>query len=139
MFLASFPTQVVPFILGMFVLVEGLKVQGWLHPLASILSGRLTGTIWKTGLLSVALCAVLNNQPMTILLTTAMLEPEFSAALQDAYHGSSGAGTGGSGEVDGDQLSPAAAHARRGALFALVVGSNVGALWTLLGALAGLM
>ena len=60
---------------------------------------------------------------MTILLTSVCLEPEFT-----------GVEAGASGPLD-----QRATELQRAALFAVIVGSNVGALFTLVGALAGIM
>ncbi len=130
------PLQVVPFVIGMFALVEGLAMQGWVDALAGALgrasgAGGLGGTVWLMGVVSVLLANTINNQPMTILMTTVALNPRFVSAINEAY--------GGPPVASADQALPAAARTHEAALFALVVGSNVGALYTIIGALAGIM
>jgi len=63
------------------------------------------------GTISVVFCNILNNQPMTILFTTILQEDAFAVGV----------------------------NAERGAMFALILGSNLGANFTLVGALAGIM
>lgn len=72
----------------------------------------LVAVLLVTGTSTLA-CNVLNNQPMTILYTRILLDP--------AFYG---------------QVS---ARAQLGAMLALVLGSNLGANLTLVGALAGIM
>ena len=83
----------------------------------------LPAGLWCLGAASVLLANLINNQPMTILLTRACLTPAFAAAA-----------SGGS--------AAAAAGVRRNlraALFAVVVGSNTAACFSVIGALAGIM
>ncbi|KAJ9505571.1 hypothetical protein QJQ45_023722 [Haematococcus lacustris] len=130
--LLTLPWEVVPFVLGMFVLVEGLLVQGWLAALAQGLGSvagqaGVGGTLQLMGWLSVTLANAINNQPMTIMLTSAGL-------------GSSPApGAAAVGGWEGEGLQPATVAVQRAALFGVVVGSNAGAMVTLVGALAGIM
>jgi len=63
------------------------------------------------GVLSTLMCNVLNNQPMTILFTTILNEDTFDVGNTPF----------------------------RGAMFSLIMGSNLGANITLIGALAGIM
>ncbi|EFJ51291.1 hypothetical protein VOLCADRAFT_116516 [Volvox carteri f. nagariensis] len=111
------PWEVVPFALGMFVLVEGLYVQGWLNVFGNGLGRRSTelpAAIFIMGFLSVILANTINNQPMTILLTRVALDARYTA---NVGHG----------------------NTHKAALFALVLGSNIGAVFTLIGALAGIL
>ncbi|GLC51916.1 hypothetical protein PLESTB_000562700 [Pleodorina starrii] len=111
------PWEVVPFALGMFVLVEGLYVQGWLNVFGNGLgraSTKLPAAIFIMGFLSVALANTINNQPMTILLTRIALDVRYTAHVG---HG----------------------NTHKAALFALVLASNIGAVFTLIGALAGIL
>ncbi|KXZ50864.1 hypothetical protein GPECTOR_14g115 [Gonium pectorale] len=115
--LLGLPWEVVPFALGMFVLVEGLHVQGWLRVFGAGLgraSTSLPGAVFLMGALSVGLANTINNQPMTILLTR--------VALDDGFLRHVGQG-----------------NTHKAALFALVLGSNIGAVFTLIGALAGIL
>ena len=103
----------------MFVLVEGLSVNGWLDLFGAALGAAclqsLPLTLLVVGGGSTAAANLLNNQPMTILATRVLLAPRFAAALGD----------------DGRLL--------RGSRYALIIGSNVGACFTPIGALAGIM
>lgn len=111
------PWEVVPFILGMFILVEGLNVNGWIDKLASWLGGSATSlpmALFVMGSVSILLSNVINNQPMTILMTRVCLNPKFVAAVGNARN-------------------------VEASLFAVVVGSNLAANFTLIGALAGMM
>jgi hypothetical protein len=115
--LLGLPWEVVPFVLSMFCLVEGLNRNGWVESLARWLGGVLAGgAVWGTlfgvGLLSVLVCCLVNNQPATILLTRVIMSPAFAA-------------------VSGP-TGPAAA-------FAVVVASNTSANFSVMGALAGLL
>lgn len=108
------PWKVIPFALGMFILVEGLTSSGWIDWLASGIASSATGafsSVFLMGGLSILLANMINNQPMTILLTRVLLSKSF--------------------DVTGT--------ARTGAMFALILGSNLGACFTLIGALAGIM
>jgi len=71
----------------------------------------------------VLLANLINNQPMTILLTRACLTPAFAAAA-----------------AAGGAVAPAVAKRNlQAALFAVVVGSNTAACFSVIGALAGIM
>eukprot|EP00198_Chlamydomonas_reinhardtii_P005436 XP_001694772.1 predicted protein [Chlamydomonas reinhardtii] len=108
---------VVPFTLGMFVLVEGLSVQGWLAVFGSGLGDAcrtLPAAVFIIGFLSVFLANTINNQPMTILLTRVLLSEQFTSRV----------GYG---------------NTHMASLFALVLASNIGAVFTLIGALAGIL
>lgn len=109
------PWKIMPFVLGMFVLVELLDRAGWVAVLGSGLgtvqaSLGVAGATFFTCIVSALACNVMNNQPMTIL---------FTKMLQGAA-----------------MLPPAVARA---SMLALVLGSNFGANFTLVGALAGIM
>jgi hypothetical protein len=60
------PWEVVPFVLGMFCVVEGLNANGWVDSLATWLAGGLSGSVWGAlfgvGALSVLLANIINNQ-----------------------------------------------------------------------------
>eukprot|EP00775_Hariotina_reticulata_P007983 gene7983-8181_t len=129
--LAVLPWEVVPFVLGMFVLVQGLSDNGWIDRMATWLGAGVAGSVWSAlfavGGLSLVLANIINNQPMTILMTRVCMSPAFLAASADA----------GSHAADGTPGS------RSGAPFAsalsVVVASNVAANFTVMGALAGIM
>ena len=97
------PWQLVPFLLGMFVMTEALFQQGTIAKI-----GEWLGTdfaVLKYGALSFAGSNLINNIPMSVF---------FSSMI-----GAAGAG--------------------QGAMYATVIGSNLGAFFTPIGALAGLM
>lgn len=96
------PWALIPFMLGMFVIVLALSEQGVTAVLGSLLA-KLP-PILSYGVLSTLLCNVMNNIPMSVLM----------------------------GSVVAEQGS-------LGALYATVIGSNLGALLTPIGALAGIM
>ena len=108
------PWKIVPFVIGMFIIVEALTASGWVNLFASAISGtsnNLFIAILVMGFLSTLMCNLMNNQPMTILFTQILLSPSFNAPEQVKF----------------------------GCMFALIMGSNFGANFTLIGALAGLM
>ncbi|KAJ2784891.1 hypothetical protein H4R18_000816 [Coemansia javaensis] len=110
------PYGIVPFSLGMFIIVECLGTQGWTPRLAWVLRRMCpsaTAAVFVIGAVSTVVCNVLNNLPATILFSRAFQHPVFFAHTDD--------------------------RTRRGAMFALVVGSNLGANFSLVGSLAGLM
>lgn len=125
-FCAQFPTSIkcvrrlppdlIPFMLGMFVLVEALRAQGLLQYVANGLTAALApvdfnafATVFLFGTLSTLACSVLNNQPMSIL---------FSALVQ---------------------LSGLPPSAKRAAMLSVAMGSNFGANLSFVAALAGIM
>jgi Na+/H+ antiporter NhaD/arsenite permease-like protein len=119
--LMSLPYRIVPFVFGMFVLVEGLYESGWIDAMADILiasiptgSGPLSvfaSAFLLTGV-TILLCNLINNQPATILLTRVIIAEKFM------------------------NLAP---NVRSVGMFAVILGSNLGANFTLIGALAGIM
>ncbi len=96
------PWTLVPFMLGMFVIVLALSEQGVTAALSAVLSPL--PEIFSYGVISTLLANVMNNIPMSVLM----------------------------GSVIAEQGS-------LGALYATVIGSNLGALLTPIGALAGIM
>lgn len=60
------PWEIVPFVLGMFCVVEGLNANGWVDSLAAWLAGGLGGSVWRAlfgvGALSLVLANIINNQ-----------------------------------------------------------------------------
>eukprot|EP00879_Flechtneria_rotunda_P007887 GHRR01008264.1.p2 GENE.GHRR01008264.1~~GHRR01008264.1.p2 ORF type:complete len:550 (+),score=214.94 GHRR01008264.1:975-2624(+) len=117
------PWDTVPFVLGMFILVEGLNANGWVNKLALWLAGGINGSVWTAllviGFFSVMLGNLCNNQPMTILMTRVCMSHVFVQAASSAATTSS-------------KVPLAAA-------FAVVIASNVAANYTVMGALAGIM
>ncbi|KAJ2147717.1 hypothetical protein IW142_001452 [Coemansia sp. RSA 564] len=113
--LRRLPYGIIPFSLGMFIIVESLSQQGWTPRLAWVLKRMCSSTaaaVFIVGAITTLACNVLNNLPMSILFSRALQHPIFA-------------------QVD--------SSSRKGAMFALIIGSNVGANFTLVGSLAGLM
>ena len=127
MVILRMPWGVIPFVFGMFVMVELLNSYGFVTLIASALTdiinsvaGTPTDGVSFTGILTACFvmsilstlsCNILNNQPMTILFTKILLS---SAYVQDAT-------------------------LQKASSLSLVLGSNLGANVTLIGALAGVM
>jgi Na+/H+ antiporter NhaD/arsenite permease-like protein len=114
--LRRMPWKIAPFVIGMFVMVDILAIFGWIQlggdGLASLFEAN--GTVINTmlmGIISALACNIFNNQPMVILFTRMLQTVSFTA-------------------------NPVAGQA---IMFALVMGSNLGANITLIGALAGIM
>ncbi|KAF9199806.1 hypothetical protein BGZ49_010023 [Haplosporangium sp. Z 27] len=112
------PWSILPFTFSMFIMVEGLADSGWISIFANWATKLIPNYIAATyavGFISVLLCNIFNNVPMTILVARILQHPNFVN-------------------------SPlATAEVQKGCLFALVVGSNLGACTTLISSLAGLM
>ena len=96
------PFEIIPFVIGMFILVLALELCGVTEWIGNALSRD--GSAFSYGILSFLACNVLNNIPMSVL---------FSKIL----------------EVGGNSAQ----------IFATIVGSNIGAFITPVGALAGIM
>lgn len=96
------PWSLIPFMLGMFVIVLALSSQGVTEVLSALLA-KLP-PVFSYGIASTLLSNVMNNIPMSVLM---------------------GSVVAGQGSL--------------GALYATVIGSNLGALLTPIGALAGIM
>jgi len=112
------PWKIAPFMISMFILVEGLNTVGWVGIIATGLAKLIAGngifaSVFTIGFLSAFGCVVFNNQPMTILFTKLLQHPNF--------------------------VNVASALEEKGSLFALAMGSNTGANLALNGSLAGLM
>jgi len=112
------PWAILPFTFSMFIMVEGLSDSGWIAIFAvwatKLAPNYITAT-YAIGLVSVLLCNLFNNVPMTILVARILQHPNF---------------------VESPLATP---EVVKGCLFALVVGSNLGACTTLISSLAGLM
>lgn len=106
------PWKIVPFLIGLFIIIESLASSGWTGLFASqlsIISGNLIATVFGICFLSSLMAGVMNNHPMTIFFVRAL------------------------------QSSSLTGTARLGAATAVIAGSNFGANFTLIGALAGIM
>lgn len=99
------PWQLIPFVLGMFVMVIGLSENGVTEAIAILLGEDMT--VLKYGITSFLAANVINNIPMSVLFCSII-------------------------ESLGDLCTAPA-------VFASVIGSNVGAFLTPIGALAGIM
>lgn len=112
------PWKILPFALGMFILVEALSDLGWTAIFAIALA-RITpdyvSAVFAVTFISLLSCQLLNNLPMTILFTRIMQHPNFTTAAN---------------------VTPVVL---KGCIFSLVIGSNLGACFTLVGSLAGIM
>jgi Na+/H+ antiporter NhaD/arsenite permease-like protein len=112
------PWKILPFALGMFILVEALSDLGWTAIFATALA-RITpnyvSAVFAVTFISLLSCQLLNNLPMTILFTRIMQHPNFTLA---------------------PNVTPVVL---KGCIFSLVIGSNLGACFTLVGSLAGIM
>lgn len=112
--LSRMPWKIVPFLIGLFIIAEGLASNGWTDLFATLLSkisGNLAGSTFGIGFFSSIAAGVMNNHPMTIFFVKTFQSPHFSG-LQAT---------------------------RLGSTLALIAGSNLGANFTLVGALAGIM
>ncbi len=114
--LARMSWKIAPFVICMFILVEVLETSGWIALFASSVGGvqntiGLVAGIFFMGFLSSFACNIMNNQPMTILFTKMLQNPAFTT-------------------------SPAITQS---SMYALIMGSNFGANFTLIGALAGII
>jgi hypothetical protein len=112
------PWKILPFALGMFILVEALSDLGWTAIFATALA-RITpnyiAAVFAVTFITILSCQLLNNLPMTILFTRIMQHPNFYQAAN---------------------VTP---KVLKGSIFSLIVGSNLGACFTLVGSLAGIM
>ncbi|KAF9124351.1 hypothetical protein BGW39_008290 [Mortierella sp. 14UC] len=112
------PWAILPFTFSMFIMVEGLSHSGWIGIFAKWATKLVPNYIAATyaiGFVSVLLCNIFNNVPMTILVARILQHPNF---------------------VNSPLATP---EVIKGCLFALIVGSNLGACTTLISSLAGLM
>ncbi|KAF9109640.1 hypothetical protein BGX27_007388, partial [Mortierella sp. AM989] len=112
------PWAILPFTFCMFIMVEGLSDLGWIAIFANWATKLVPNYIAATyaiGFVSVLLCNIFNNVPMTILVARILQHPNF---------------------VNSPVATP---EVVKGCLFTLIVGSNLGACTTLISSLAGLM
>ncbi|ORZ20752.1 arsenical pump membrane protein-domain-containing protein [Absidia repens] len=113
------PWTILPFSLGMFVLVEILSDVGWTGIFASglvvVVTKNYMAAVVGMLVITIVLCQLLNNLPTTILLTRVIQHDVFAIHMQH---------------------DPAVKQA---VLLGLIAGSNLGACLTLVGSLAGIM
>lgn len=108
------PWKVVPFLFCSFIMVESLVTTGFTDALASFItfmSPNILAASLSMGFLSSLAANLVNNQPMTVLFEKIMESQSFALS-------------GGS---------------RMASMFSLIIGSNLGANLTIIGALAGIM
>lgn len=108
------PWKILPFIAVFFILIAGLNIYGaidWIATQISHISNALENSIITNGFISFFLANIINNQPMTILYSNIFINSHL-------------------------QISEIAFQ---GGAYAVIIASNLGANFTLIGALAGLM
>ncbi|KAI8642964.1 arsenical pump membrane protein-domain-containing protein [Parasitella parasitica] len=111
------PWSILPFSLGMFILIEALAQEGWVGIFATamaVFAKNYATAVLGMVFVSILACQLLNNLPMTILFTQIIQHPNFTQ------------------HVHSDATM-------QGFLLGLIVGSNLGACLTLVGSLAGIM
>ncbi|KAF9946016.1 hypothetical protein BGZ72_000757, partial [Mortierella alpina] len=75
------PWSILPFTFSMFILVEGLSDSGWIAVFATCATKVVPNYIAATyaiGFISVLLCNIFNNVPMTILVARILQHPNFA-------------------------------------------------------------
>jgi len=119
--LLALPWAVLPFLFGMFTLVQALGNGGWIDVFSSGIISAIpdeesTSAIFVATFLmttiSFVLCNLINNQPASILLAYVIINPLFAS------------------------LPPKIMSA---GMFGVIEGANVGANWTIIGALCGIL
>jgi hypothetical protein len=119
----SCPWAVLPFLFGMFTLVNALNTFGWIDAFSNQIiavipeqeGNSMRAIAISTFLMttiSFVLCMLLSNQPASILLAQVLIAPSF------------------------DKLP---AMVRTGGMLGVLEGANVGGCWSLMGALAGIL
>ncbi len=112
--LRRMPWKIVPFVTSMFIMVESLLAAGYIQIFASNLNALASNAVsasFGMTFMSSAAANLISNQPMTILITEILQNPSFAVSVK----------------------------AEKASMFALILGSNFGANFTLIGSLAGLM
>ncbi|KAJ3155374.1 hypothetical protein HDU86_004276 [Geranomyces michiganensis] len=128
------PWNLLPFSLGMFMLCEALSANGWVALLAKVMArtsvgGHMLPIVFFTGAITTLACNIMNNLPMAILFARVFEHPEFADTARSIIGGG----------IDDSTTTARVDALRRGGMFALIVGSNLGANLTFIGSLAGLM
>ncbi|RCI00636.1 hypothetical protein CU098_011268, partial [Rhizopus stolonifer] len=111
------PWSILPFSLGMFMLIEALAEKGWVSIFATamaVFAKNYATAVFGMVFVSILACQLLNNLPMTILFTQIIQHPNFTQHVHSEA-------------------------TMQGFLLGLIVGSNLGACLTLVGSLAGIM
>jgi len=78
------PWKIMPFVFGMFIMVEIFSYSGWIGLLASAFGGILSasgivGSTFTMCFVSALACNIMNNQPMTILFTRLLEDTNFTS------------------------------------------------------------
>jgi arsenical pump membrane protein len=110
------PWKILPFIIVIFILVQGLQEFALVETMANLLmqfSNNTATAIITNGGINFLLSNIINNQPAAILYAHILVSPTFTNGVSVASHNA--------------------------AAYAVIVASNLGANLTLIGALAGLM
>jgi arsenical pump membrane protein len=112
------PWKIMPFVFGMFIMVEILGTSGWIVMLSSTFANLqsslgIFGGTFSMCFISTLASNVMNNQPMTILFTQLLQNSNFVSTTPPGIVIAS--------------------------VYGLIMGSNFGANFTLIGALAGIM
>lgn len=114
MVIRRLPYTVAPFMVSMFSLVYALEQAGFVSDAAVLMSSVCTSvpiSIYFVGYLTGLACSLMNNQPMTILFSRILLHADFAVSTT----------------------------VRQASVFSLIMGSNFGANFSYVGAMAGLM
>jgi len=117
------PWAVMPFVFGMFTLVNAMNDAGWISALADAILAVIPGdegnsphaiaiATFLMTTISFVLCTLIDNQPASILLTQVLLAPAFASLP---------------------------VYVRTAGMLGVLEGANVGGCWSLMGALAGIM
>jgi len=117
------PWAVLPFVFGMFTLVNAMNDAGWIEAFAKAILDVIPGNegnsphaiaiaTFLMTTISFCLCTLIDNQPASILLTQVLLAPAFAALPT---------------------------YVRTAGMLGVLEGANVGGCWSLMGALAGIM
>jgi len=117
------PWAVLPFVFGMFTLVNALNTFGWIDAFSTQILAVIPGdegnsmraiaiSTFLMTIISIVLCMLVSNQPASILLAQVLIAPSF------------------------DKLPT---YVRVGGMLGVLEGANVGGCWSLMGALAGIL
>jgi hypothetical protein len=117
------PWAVLPFVFGMFTLVNALNTFGWIDAFSTQILSVIPGdegnsmkaiaiSTFLMTTISIVLCMLVSNQPASILLAQVLIAPSF------------------------DKLPT---YVRTGGMLGVLEGANVGGCWSIMGALAGIL
>jgi len=117
------PWAVLPFVFGMFTIVNALNKYGWINAFSDAIlhvipqnegdsAHAIAISTFLMATISFCLCTLIDNQPASILLTQVLVDPAFDALPK---------------------------MVRTSGMLGVLEGANVGGCWSLMGALAGIM